>query len=89
MKKDSSKIVSWGVEPALNQALNYCIGEALVTLHNDKYELTDKGIQFCKKIDTIKELFAPEKAFLKYIGKSKVTEDFINKLTERLIIKHD
>ena len=83
MSKDNSKIISWGVEPALNKALLYAVAEDLLSLSNDKYQLTTKGIAFGKLIANNDQLFTTEKHFLNYIGKQKVTEDYINKLTEK------
>ncbi|GAB3427945.1 hypothetical protein [Niabella aquatica] len=84
INNDLSKIVSWGVEPALNKALNYAVGEGLIQLHDDKYVLTEIGLALEKKIKMDKDLFVREKNFLNYIGKQKVTEEFINKLTDGL-----
>lgn len=84
--KDTSKIISWAVEPALNKALKYAVAEGLITMYEDKYQLTEKGVSFGKKLKKDSEIFTREKLFLTYIGKQKVTEDFINKLTEQ---QHD
>lgn len=84
--KDTSKIISWAVEPALNKALHYAVAEGLITMYEDKYQLTDSGIEFAKVLRKEKDIFTREKLFLAYIGKQKVTEDFINKLTEQ---QHD
>jgi len=83
MSKDNSKIISWGVEPALNKALLYAVAEDLLSLSTDKYQLTKKGIAFSKLIANNDQLFTTEKHFLNYIGKQKVTEEYINKLTEK------
>ncbi len=81
--KDTSKIISWGVEPALNKALKYAVAENLISMYEDKYQLTDRGIEFGKLLRKNSEIFSREKQFLAYIGKQKVTEDFINKLTDQ------
>ena len=84
MAHDNNRIVSWGVEPALNKALHLAHAEELITLVNDKYVLTPKGVAISKEIEKNSDLFVREKPFLKYIGKQKVTEDFINTITENL-----
>ena len=83
ISNDISKIVSWGVEPALNKALHYAVAENLISLTGDKYQLATKGIEFSKLILANDQLFTSEKNFLRYIGKQKVTEEYINKLTEK------
>ncbi|OJU74819.1 MAG: hypothetical protein BGO09_04395 [Bacteroidetes bacterium 47-18] len=84
MTEDLSKVVSWGVEPALNKALNYAIAEGIILLDNNRYTLTSKGQLINKLIRADKSLLVREKIFLSYIGKQKVTEDFITTLTERI-----
>lgn len=81
---DPDQLISWGVEPALNKALNFALAENLVGLHDDKYTLTESGSALLKEIESDSELFTVEKAFLLRIGKQGVTEDYINKLTDRL-----
>lgn len=83
ISKDTSKIISWGVEPALNKALHYAVAEEIISVKDDKYQLAQKGIELGKAIKKNNELFTREKQFLTYIGKQRVTEDFINNLTEQ------
>lgn len=83
-KGDSSGIITWGVEPALNKALGFCLAEELVILPDDKYILTPKGEQFVRSIEKDHELFKEELLFLNNVGKKKVTESFINQLTLQL-----
>ena len=80
---DASAIVTWGVEPALNRALLYASAEGLISYYDDKYVLTDAGNNFAKEIAKDKELFIDEKLFLEFVGKRKVTESFLNNLTNR------
>lgn len=82
--EDTSQIMSWGVEPALNKALLFGIAEELFILNEDKYALTKKGHDLGKKIEDDKELFIKEKSFLTSTGKKKVTEAFITQLTKKL-----
>lgn len=84
MAHNISTITSWGVEPALNKALHLAYAEELIGLTDDKYSLTPKGLVFSKELEKNADLFEREKPFLTYIGKQKVTEDFINKLTDNL-----
>lgn len=85
IQRDTTKVIAWGVEPALNKALAYGIGEGLFTLHNDKYALTEKGHEFSKNINSANDLFQEEKIFLEYLGKKKINEEFITDLTKRLL----
>lgn len=84
---DMNKMMAWGVEPALNKALNIAHAENLITLTKDKYSLTEKGAQLCKIIIADNSLFNKEKAFLSYLGKQKVTEEYINTITENFTNK--
>lgn len=81
---DSNNIISWGVEPALNRALAIGVSEGLLSTHDDKYILTDTGIEFYKKLNADTEILVKEKEFLNYMGKKKVTEAFIQELTLKL-----
>lgn len=81
---DATAIISWGAEPALNKALSFCIAEELLSLISDRYVLTLKGKELAKKINKDEQLLTDEKVFLNQIGKNRVTEDFINKLTQKL-----
>lgn len=80
---DTSTIVSWGVEPALNKALLFASAEGLLRFYGDKYVLTDYGKGFAKLILKNKDVFILEKEFLDFVGKRKVTETFINNLTNK------
>lgn len=82
IRQDFSKIITWGVEPALNKALNIAVGENLITLQEDKYKLTEKGMDLSNKIKKDLEIFIEEKSFLNYIGKQKITEEYIIQLSE-------
>jgi len=77
-------IVCWGVEPALNRALVLAESDHLLRMKDDKYFLTEKGEAFAKLIEKDKELFIAEKEFLTFIGKKKVTEAYISKLTNKI-----
>ena len=85
--EDTSSIVSWGVEPALNKALVFGIAEGIFDYNGDKYKLTEKGIELFNKINLEGDLFIEEKKFLAYTGKQKISETLINKLTQNFI-KH-
>ena len=84
MYNNTSKIISWGVEPALNKALLFAKAENLIYINGDKYSLTASGSELSKIINRNNELFLTEKSFLNYIGKKKVTEQFISGITESI-----
>jgi len=75
----------WGIEPALNRALQLATAEKICELNDGKnYVLTsDKGIQFFNMIMADKELLEDEKAFLKSIGKNTITDSRINTMTKQ------
>jgi hypothetical protein len=81
--QDYTSLVTWGVEPALNRALNFGVAEELLTLKDDKYALTLKGGTFYKDIEKDETLYKREKEFLDGIGKKTITETFITQLTSR------
>ncbi|MDE3183965.1 MAG: hypothetical protein KGM16_11150 [Bacteroidota bacterium] len=82
---ETSEIISWGVEPALNKALSFCLAEELISLPTDKYVLTEKGRELFIKIESDPDLLLDEKTFLSNIGKRKVTETYIDRLTLKLM----
>lgn len=83
-RTDYTKIIAWGVEPALNKALTIGVAEGLFFLENNKYALTQKGKDFSKSILKEIELFKDEKEFLEWVGKRGVTETLITQLTLNL-----
>lgn len=85
MSNDINKMLSWGVEPALNKALHIAHAEGLIDLVKDKYSLTKKGRDLYSYINKDDDLFSKEKRFLTYVGKQKVTEEYINYITNNFI----
>lgn len=74
----------WGIEPALNRALQLAVAENICDLVNGKnYKLTEKGNIFFDMIKADKELFDIEKAFLTFIGKSHITDTRITAITQK------
>lgn len=75
----------WGIEPALNRALQLATAEKICEIIDGKnYVLTnDIGLKFYNKIAADKELFNEEKTFLLSIGKSKITDSKINAMTKQ------
>jgi hypothetical protein len=69
----------FGIELTLNRALNLAIAEKLISFHDDKYMLLDKGNEFAKYLIKSTELFVYEKQILKVIGKS-ITDEKMNEL---------
>ncbi len=79
----------WSIEPALNRALQYSVADGLCDLTStSKYKLTKKGNDFC---DTIIEskAFEEEIAFLKFVGKNKITDNRLNSMTKQWKIEYE
>jgi hypothetical protein len=72
----------WGIEPTLNRGIQYAIAEEMIRHVSDKFELTEKGINFFNLIKKEKDLLKPEKDFLNIIGK-KITDDEILNLAQK------
>jgi hypothetical protein len=75
----------WGIEPALNRALQLATAEKICELSDGKnYKLTDeKGIKFYDMLMADKELLVDEKSFLNTIGKNIITDTRINSMTRQ------
>ena len=71
----------WGMDPALNMALNYAVGDGLVHKNNTGYELANKGKRFLSD-GSIHELFEDETKILSIIGK-RITEKMIKDVAQR------
>jgi hypothetical protein len=85
----SSDFSVWGIEPALNRALQLAVAENICEVINGKnYKLTEKGIQFYEMINADSELFQKEKSFLVFIGKSKITDSRINAMSNQWTINY-
>jgi len=79
----------WGIEPALNRALQFAIADGVCELVSGKnYKLTLKGSEFFKRINADKELFAEEKEFLKFVGKNKITDSRIDSMAKKWAIPY-
>jgi hypothetical protein len=75
----------WGIEPALNRALQFACAEKICELSDGKqYTLTsDRGVQFFNMLMADKELMEDEKNFLNSIGKNTITDTRINAMTKQ------
>lgn len=74
----------WGIEPALNRALQLAVAENMCDIINGKnYKLTEKGNKFFEMIKADTELFDIEKSFLTFIGKTHITDNRINAMTQK------
>ncbi len=68
------------VEPFLNQAVDYAIGEGLVRRdEGGRIELTDPGRQFALELEATPEVFREEKLYISQI-RSKVTESLVDRM---------
>jgi hypothetical protein len=77
-----SDFAVWGIEPTLNRGLQYAISEKVCRRINNKFELTEKGVQLFNSIKRDKELLKTEKIFFNIIGK-KISDDKINNLVKK------
>ncbi|WP_337968937.1 hypothetical protein [uncultured Flavobacterium sp.] len=75
-------IAVWGIEPALNRALLFCISENICIIENGKYILTKKGEDFFKVIVKA-EVFKEEFEFLNFVGKRKITDNRIESISNK------
>jgi hypothetical protein len=74
----------WGIEPALNRALQLAVAENICDIVNSKnYKLTEKGNKFFEMIKSDTELFDKEKSFLILIGKNTITDSRITSMTQK------
>jgi hypothetical protein len=68
------------VEPSLNRAINFAVGEGLVTVQSGRnLRLTEKGRMAAQEIDADTQLLTSERAFLQRI-RSFATEGNIEDL---------
>lgn len=74
----------WGIEPALNRALQLAVAEDICIVVNGKnYKLTSKGLKFYEMIRAEDDLFDQEVEFLDFIGKSKITDKRIDDISNQ------
>lgn len=74
----------WGIEPALNRALQLAVAENICdVIEGKKYKLTQKGNLFFEQIKADKVLFDKEKAFLTFLGKNIITDSRITTMTQK------
>lgn len=64
------KLLYFGIEPSLNRALDFAIGEGLISSDGYRYALTIKGDAFVQQIIQDRDLFTFEKQILLAIGKN-------------------
>lgn len=79
-----TKIISfgvWGMDPALNMALNMAVAEGLINKTLTGYGLSVKGKDFIRQGD-IKNLFSVDCQSLNLIGK-KITEKMVKDVANR------
>ena len=69
-------------EPSLNKAIDYAVGEKLVSLtKNGRIVLVQRGRQFAGKIETEEGCMREEKDFFRAVGQ-RLTEQTTLKLTK-------
>ncbi|OQK15443.1 hypothetical protein AU255_18415 [Methyloprofundus sedimenti] len=79
-KKNKVHFGVWGIDPAVNFALQYSLGEKLVEMSGVSYKLTDKGVNYIKKIGE-DDILEGEYSFLKSIG-CRITEGMVQSIVE-------
>jgi hypothetical protein len=68
------------IEPSLNRAVDFCVGEGLVIRSGgNRYELSAAGIQLADELQARDDCFLAERRFMKQLGK-RVTEDLIKSI---------
>ncbi|MEO4005274.1 hypothetical protein [Flavobacterium sp. CAU 1735] len=78
----NADITVWGIEPALNRALLFCIAENICIMESGKYLLTKKG-EFFFKLIVKAEVFKEEFEFLNFVGKRKITDNRIESISNK------
>ncbi|WP_295093560.1 hypothetical protein [uncultured Flavobacterium sp.] len=72
----------WGIEPALNRALLFCVAEDICKIEGGKYLLTEKGKSFFKLIKK-NNVFNEELEFLNFVGKRTITDNRIESISNK------
>ena len=85
----SKEISVWGIEPALNRALQLAVADSFFSYKSSSYKLEKKGAQLLKKIIDSGDIFLEEIEFLKNIGKKSLTEKSIQELTNKWRLFND
>jgi hypothetical protein len=80
-KVTSKSLTIWSMEPSLNRALSYCVGQQFCIFESGSYKMSEKGKSFYQLIIKDNELLVSDKLFLKKIGK-RFTESMVNELTK-------
>jgi hypothetical protein len=80
----------WGIDPALNRALQFAIAEGISEVVAGKnYKLTEKGFRLFEMIKADEDLFTTEKAFLNEVGKNKITDTRIQSMSNQWKLDYD
>lgn len=82
--KNIINVTNWSIEPSIIRALRYALAEELITQDTGKYVLSNKGMKFIDRVLEDNMLFQKEKAFLKALGKRKITDDKIEELLKEI-----
>jgi len=73
----------WNIDPALNRALILAIADGFCEItSNKKYKLTQKGEKLTNILNLDNELLSVEKDYLKKIGKQRLSEDLVIRLSQ-------
>ncbi|MEJ7602010.1 MAG: hypothetical protein WKG01_29205 [Kofleriaceae bacterium] len=69
------------IEPSLNRAVDFALGEQLITRASNRISLAPRGAAFAEKIEQAADVFTEEKAFFGKIGR-KVTATIIERVLQ-------
>lgn len=81
-QKKELRLRVWGMDPALNIALNYAVSEKLIKIVSSGYSISNKGLEFLNCSDALNTF--DEAEYLKEIGKG-VTEKMIKEIVEKWV----
>ncbi|KAA5534926.1 hypothetical protein F0919_10020 [Taibaiella lutea] len=73
----------WGVEPTVNRAIAFAIGDNLINNIGGEYTITERGDSLFKLMKKEKDLFNKEKEFLIWLGKNTITEQKVKELASK------
>lgn len=79
-KTGTLEIEVWGLDPALNAAIQFAIGEGLVKQNGAVISIENKGKEFLNGV-LDDDLIIGDKEFLNTLGKN-VTEGMVSKISE-------
>lgn len=80
-KNYSGSVQVWGMDPALNFALQYGVAQKLITQITDTYSITSLGKSLIVNAEK-EQITHPDSHYLKSIGK-KITENMVQEIVKK------